>query len=87
MSEESSQLSIDPEDLTLREVDELESILGAGIDVAFSTGAPKAKAIAALVWITQRRENPDLTFDEVLDMNLKDVNLSGEDDSDPAGND
>ena len=81
----SEQMNIDPEDLTLREVDELESILGTGIDTAFSEGSPKAKAIAALVWITKRRDNPELTFDEVLDMNLKDVNLAGGDGGDAPG--
>ena len=83
--QEQEQISIDPENLTLREVDELETLLGVGIDAAFTTGSPKAKAIAALVWITRRREEPELTFDEVFDMNLSAVNLAGTSGGDSSG--
>lgn len=83
----SEPMNIDPEDLTLREVDELETLLGTGIDTAFGAGQPKAMAIAAIVWITKRRENPELALDDVLDMNLRDVNLGGVEDETPVGKD
>lgn len=66
----SEPLNINPEDLTLDEVEEVESIIGGDIGLAFSEGKPKAKAIKAVVFVTLRRTNPEITLEEVGQMKL-----------------
>lgn len=68
-------INIDPEDLTLDEVEEVEEIIGGDIAAAFSEGSPKGKAIKAVVFITLRRDNPDLTLEEVGKMKLSGLKL------------
>lgn len=49
--------------LKIREVAEIEEVLGAGIDVAFLTGAPRGRALQAIAWVLRKRDNPDFTFE------------------------
>lgn len=60
----------DPEDLTLNEAEEIEELLGVGIDQAMSGDRPKVRALKAIAWVLMRREQPDITLDEVGEMKL-----------------
>jgi hypothetical protein len=60
------------------------------MDELFSEGSPKGLAMAAMVFVIQHRSNPDLTWDEVLNTPIEDLqSLFGdvtEDDDDPKAN-
>lgn len=60
----------DPEDLTLNEAEEIEDLLGVGIDKAMSGDKPKVRALKAVAWVLLRRTQPDITLDEVGEMKL-----------------
>jgi hypothetical protein len=66
-----ANLTVDPEDLTLDEVEEVEETLGVSIDQAFAEGRPKAKALKVVLWVILRRDQPELTLDEVGAMKIK----------------
>lgn len=51
-------------ELTLGEIEELELLVGRGIDEAFAEGKPKGRALRALYFVAMRRENPDLKFED-----------------------
>lgn len=58
-------LTIDLDDLTIDEIDLVEDILDAPIDSVFDASVRKAPALRALAYVAMRRENPDVTMDEV----------------------
>ena len=69
MSEEKVVVVID--DLTLGEAEDFEEVSGTAL-----AGAEKgltAKAMRTLVWITLRRTNPDIAFDECKSYKMADV--------------
>lgn len=71
----SEAINIDPNDLTLDEIELVEDTLGLSIDTAFSTGTPKAKALKTLVWVMMRRDDPEVTIESVGSLKLTDINL------------
>lgn len=75
------KLNIDPEDLTIEELELLEDSIGASFESVFSDGAPKAKALRVLTWIALRRTNPEATLEEAGRYKLGDLNLGTDDDS------
>jgi hypothetical protein len=52
------------EELTLGEIEEIEMLVGRGIDVVFADGQPKGRALRVLYFIAQRRENPKYKFED-----------------------
>lgn len=63
-------LSLNFDTLTIDEVDLLEEISGQSIDTiarSFSGGGgkPMAKLLKAIAFVSARRENPDVTLEEV----------------------
>lgn len=74
-----TKLSINPDDLTLEELEVLEETLGTGIDGAFADGKPKAKAMRVIIWLMKRREDPDFTLEDAGKLRLSDLDLEGED--------
>jgi hypothetical protein len=74
------KLNIDPEDLTLEELEVLEEHLDGSFDSAFSEGAPKAKALRLITWIILRRDNPEVTLEDAGRYKLADLDLGTEDD-------
>lgn len=58
-------LSIDVEDLTIEEVEIIEEITDAAIDSLFAPGAKKGKTLRALAFVAARREDPNVTIEEV----------------------
>lgn len=55
---------MDFEQLTLGEIEEMEMLLGTGIDQAFAGGNPKGRALRVFYYISQRRKNPDYKFED-----------------------
>jgi hypothetical protein len=52
------------DDLTLGEVEEIEMLIGRGIDEIFSDGNPKGRALRVLYYVIKKKENPEYTFEE-----------------------
>lgn len=52
------------EELTLDEIEEIEQLLGTGIDDAFADGKPKARALKVLIFVASKRDNPNFKFED-----------------------
>lgn len=70
------------EDLTLDEIEEIENLLGTGIDVAFADGKPKGRVLKVFIYISKRRENPNFKFEDAGKFSQKEAVafISGEPD-------
>lgn len=68
------ELRLDPQKLTLGELEEFEDIAGMTIDEAFYSGAPtRAKSLIALVFLTGRRQDPTFTLEDARAVDLSDL--------------
>jgi len=59
------------EDLKIREIEEIEEILGAGLDAAFKEGAPKGKAMRAVAFVQRKRTQPDFTLEQAGELVIR----------------
>jgi hypothetical protein len=73
-----ARIVIDPDDLTLDEVEEVETILGEPIDAIFTSGKPRAAALKAVLLVVRRRTDPDATLADVGSVKLSELTLLGE---------
>lgn len=72
------------DDLTLGEVEEIEMLVGRGIDEIFSNGSPKGRALRVLYYVIKKKENPKYTFEETENVSQADA-LKLLSESDPKG--
>lgn len=70
-----SKIKIDPDDLTLDEIDEVEETIGGPIDAIFTSGKPKAKVLKAIVLVITKRTDPDATMETIGSVKLSDLEL------------
>lgn len=77
-ADEPARFVIDPDDLTLDEVEEVETLLGEPIDAIFTSGKPRAAALKAVLLVVRRRTDPDLTLADVGSVKLSELTLLGE---------
>ena len=63
----------DFESLTLEEVETIELISGLSIDGLMEIGQPKGKALKAIIYIANKRKNPDFTLEDAGKVSLKDA--------------
>lgn len=75
------ELVVDLKTLKIREIEEIEEILGEAMDVAFAQGQPKGKALRAVGYILRRRDNPDFTLEDAGELV---INLTGDPAPDPT---
>lgn len=73
--------------LTLGEIAAVENLSGVAIDAITEAGTPKGKALAALAFVVKKRENPDFTFEDALNMSMDDAMALIGDDDDPKDGD
>ena len=66
-------ISIDVDDLTVAEVEQLEDVLEGSLDQFAKDGAKKGKFMRALAWISVRRTNPDFTWEEAGNIRIADI--------------
>lgn len=79
-------IQIDMNSLSLRETVDIEAVAGVAINevsrlfqrAVDSKGedAPPMRVLAAVVWIIARRDDPSLTFEDVLDTKVADLTFS-----------
>ena len=70
---EKISLTIDIEDLTLDEVEEIEEITGESLDNM--AAVRKGRMLKALAFIILRRDRPDITLEEVGAMKMGEIDL------------
>ena len=61
------------DDLTLGEVEEIEMLVGRGIDEVFANGSPKGRALRVLYYVIKKKENPEYTFEETEKVSQKEA--------------
>lgn len=81
-------LKIDPNDLSVGDLIDFHEIAGVEFDEAMKPGPdgnPKvsAKALLALVFLSQRRDNPAFTLDDARKVKVSDLSVGA--DEDPTG--
>lgn len=62
---------VDIQSLKIREIEEIEEIIGAGFDAAFAAGQPKGKAMRALAYVSRKRTDPGFTLEQAGEMIIK----------------
>jgi hypothetical protein len=62
-------MKLDPGKLTFAEIIEIEEKGGVEFSSVFA-GPPPVKALAAIVWVMKRREQPDLSWEDALNFEL-----------------
>lgn len=68
-------IKINPDDLTLGEVETIEELTGAPLSKLIGNGGVTAKAAVALVYVIRRRSDPDITLEAVKATRLGDIDL------------
>jgi len=68
-----TKLRVDQADVTLAELADIETALGASLGVAFAESS--ARAIAAVAWVTARRADPTFTFAQAMQLRMADLDI------------
>jgi hypothetical protein len=82
---ERAKVRIDQASLTFGELAEVEEVLGASLSDLFTRS--QARGMAALVWITVRRTDPEFTFDAALQYGPNDIDTGDPDPVAPSVSD
>lgn len=67
------EISIDIDDLTVGEIEEIEDILETSFDSLSKEGAKKGKFMRAIAWVSVRRTNPDFTWEDAGNIRIRDI--------------
>jgi hypothetical protein len=81
------KIQIDPNALTLGELEELEQLAGEPISEllkGFNAGQYTAKALTALVYLAGRQGDPNFTIDDARNANASELEFGDEEDDDDA---
>jgi hypothetical protein len=81
-----TQAVFDWDSLTIDEVELLEEITGYSVDLLREAPTPKGKMLKAMVFIVNRRSNPDFTLEDAGKVDVRTVNAltAGDDESPPT---
>jgi len=78
-------MAFDATKLTLGEIEKVEDISRLSIDQIGEDGVPKARMLAALVYVVKRREDPTFQFDQAREFTQDEaLQLIGGDDEGDA---
>lgn len=79
-------LEFDVNALTLGEIETIEEIVGRDVLRELGRGTPGAKTLIAVVYVIKRRSDPDVTLDDIRQMNVNTLRLGGTaDPKEPGG--
>lgn len=67
------EVTLDVNDLTFGDMCDIEQAIGQDAAATLTSEKPSLSAIAACIWIVKRRDNPELTFDDVKAMRVSGV--------------
>ncbi len=68
------ELTLNVNDLTFGELEEIETITGKGVNEMLLNGQPNATLLVAMVWMALRKDDPNLTLDDVRAMSFGELN-------------
>ena len=63
-------LDVDISELTVGEIIEIEELTGMPLDALGPADKPKGKMLAALAFVSKRRENPKFTWEDALELKI-----------------
>jgi len=63
-------LDVDISELTVGEIKEIEELTGMPLDALGQADKPKGKMLAALAFVSKRRENPKFTWEDALELKI-----------------
>lgn len=69
------RVNLDLESLTLREIEDFETASNIAIGEIGNGKAMPARALRALVWIIQRREDPAFTYEDAGDVKVTELDF------------
>lgn len=75
--------AFDFESLTLNEVEQIELITGSSIDQLMDSGKPKGKAMKAIIFIMNKRIDPNYTLEQAGNLSMTEANAMFVSESDP----
>jgi hypothetical protein len=75
--------AFDFESLTLNEVEQIELITGSSIDQLMDAGKPKGRAMKAIIFIMQKRIDPNYTLEQAGSLSMTEANAMFVSESDP----
>lgn len=61
------------DNLTLGDIEEIELLTGASLDVLFQSGQPKGRAMRAVYFITRKKIEPDYKFEDSKNVTQKEA--------------
>ena len=77
---------IDPNTLTLGELEEIEEISGRPGGAELGRGTPSMRTLLAIVYVMKRRSDPNFTLDDARAMQISTVKLEArQDPKEPGG--
>jgi hypothetical protein len=81
-------MNVDINTLTLGEVAAVESLSGLAIDQLGEAGVPKGRLYAAIIFVLNKRANPDYTFDDAMNLDMAALTdmFQTDDEDDPKDN-
>jgi len=70
------EITINPDELTIADVADIEDAVGRPIGELFTgkTDSPQGRALQALVWISMRRNDPSFTFEDAGKVKFTEIN-------------
>lgn len=72
-------LEFNLDDMTLGEIETVEELADCCIDDLFAGGKPRGKALRALVFVAQRRTNPNYDYAETANVRQSDFDITNDD--------
>ena len=63
-------LDVDISELTVGEIIEIEELTGMPLDALGQADKPKGKMLAALAFVSKRRDNPKFTWEDALELKI-----------------
>lgn len=84
MTKQAPKIKLDPEDLTLDELEEFEEIMG-DFGGAFGKKAKKAPAMKALAYLFLKRDDPTITLEQAGKAKLSQFDIDEDVDAEAAG--
>ena len=70
MSDQESTLDFNLNDLTIGEIVTIEELTGLPFDAMTDPDKPKGKLLQAIAYISKRRDNPEFTFEDAVNLKL-----------------
>ena len=63
-------LDVDISELTVGEIIEIEELTGMPLDALGQSDKPKGKMLAALAFVSKRRDDPKFTWEDALELKI-----------------